>query len=67
VQKLQLSDDTLEQVKLSNFTRLSILDIASATRLTSLELHTPKLEYIQIGGNTLDRLGEVVIVTKKKN
>ena len=63
---MQLAD-CMEKVKLSNFNKLSILDVAQATKLTSLELHTPKLEYIQIGSNTLDRLGEVVIVTKKKN
>lgn len=57
----------MEKVKLSNFNRLSILDVSEAAKLTSLELHTPKLEYIQIGCNTLERLGEVVIVTKKKN
>jgi hypothetical protein len=57
----------MEKVKLSNFNKLSILDVAQATKLTSLELHTPKLEYIQIGSNALERLGEVVIVTKKKN
>jgi len=63
---MQLSD-TMEKVKLSNFNKLSILDVTQAMKLTSLELNTPKLEYIQIGSNALDRLGEVVIVTKKKN
>jgi hypothetical protein len=63
---MQLSD-SMEKVKLSNFNKLSILDVTQAMKLTSLELNTPKLEYIQIGSNALDRLGEVVIVTKKKN
>jgi hypothetical protein len=63
---MQLSD-TMEKVKLSNFNKLSILDVTQAMKLTSLELNTPKLEYIQIGSNALNRLGEVVIVTKKKN
>jgi len=63
---MELSSE-MHTLKLYNFSKLSMLDVSNSLELNNLEVHAPRLEYIKIGENLLDRLGEVVIVTKKKN